>query len=467
MTKTIVDQPILHDQFLASRRQHVLMLTIHGIHQWQVVPGLPDTGGQNVFVNQFSQALADQGFKITIANRGGYPHPVSGEARLGLHYKDAYQRILYLEDGLQQFVRKEDMAEHIPELVACLQEKLDARQTPVDLILSHYWDAGKVGAGYRQNLPSPVPHIWIPHSLGEIKKKNTSPEQWDNLRIDQRIHNEQHLLQVVDGVGSTSSRIQTSLSEDYGYSGPVLWLPPCVDPERYHPRQVGKDDPIWEFLSQRTQLTPEEVRRCKIVSEISRTDTTKRKDVLIEAFARVHRRFPDSLLVVAIDEHQKALAGKLKDLIEARQIGSHTAVVGSIWEWLPALYAVTDVYCTPSIMEGFGMSAQEAAASGAPVVSSDKVPFASEYLLDQPVRELHPQGGPGQPIRVGQGAVVVPADDVAGFTYALELLLHDSAMRRKMGQRALQITIPKFTWDSVVREFLQALNAMTEGPEIS
>jgi glycosyltransferase involved in cell wall biosynthesis len=449
-------------EFLASERRHVLMLTIHGIHQWQVIPGLPDTGGQNVFVNQFSQTLADQGFKITIVNRGGYPHPTSGEKRTGLHYKDAHQRILYLEDGHNQFVRKEDMAEHIPALVAFLQAHLDTRQTAPYLMISHYWDAGKVGEGYNQSLPSPVTHIWVPHSLGAIKKKNTAPEQWQNLRIEGRIYTEQQLVQVVDGIGSTSSRIQTSLSEDYGYSGPLFWLPPCVDPGRFHPRQVAEDDPIGEFLSQRTPLSPQDVRNCQIVTEISRTDNTKRKNVLIEAFARVQQRFPDSLLVVAIDEQQEPLAGELKALIDERQIGAHTAVVGSIWEWLPVLYAITDVYCTPSIMEGFGMSAQEAAASGAPVVSSDKVPFATEYLLGEPVREVRPPGGTGQPVLIGQGAVVVPADDVAGFAYALELLLGDLAMRKKMGQRALQITIPKFTWDSVVRKFLLALEDLIE-----
>ena len=46
------------------------MITNHGVHQWEVIPGLPDTGGQNVFVNQFSAALAEMGFRITIVNRG-------------------------------------------------------------------------------------------------------------------------------------------------------------------------------------------------------------------------------------------------------------------------------------------------------------------------------------------------------------------------------------------------------------
>lgn len=95
-----------HQAFLASRRKHVLMITNHGIHQWKIIPGLPDTGGQDVFVNQCTEALARLGFKITIVNRGGYPHPVTGEWRRGIHYKDENQRIVYLEDGVHKFVRE-------------------------------------------------------------------------------------------------------------------------------------------------------------------------------------------------------------------------------------------------------------------------------------------------------------------------------------------------------------------------
>jgi hypothetical protein len=92
---------------------------------------------------------------------------------------------------------------------------------------------------------------------------------------------------------------------------------------------------------------------------------------------------------------------------------------------LPTLYAVTDVYCTPSVMEGFGMSAQEAAATGIPVVASHLVPFVTEYLLGE---------GDTQPVKRGKGAVVVRAGDVDGFAYALEMLLTNDELRQEMGK---------------------------------
>jgi glycosyltransferase involved in cell wall biosynthesis len=456
MLDVSTDRQKIHQAFLASDRSHILMITNHGIHQWKVVPGLPDTGGQNVFVNQFAEELARLGFKLTIVNRGGYPHPVTGQWCRGLSYKDEHQRILYLEDGVNAFVRKEDMAERIPQLVESLQRFLDAEGTPVHLILSHYWDGALLGVMYNRSLAEHVKHIWVPHSLGVIKKRNVSPDQWRGLRIDERITTERSLIEELDSIASTSSTIRQSLQEDYGYSG-ALFLPPCVDTDRYHPRAVSNQDRVWVFLGQRSGLTPEQARSSKIVTEISRTDTTKRKDVLIEAFAITQRRVPDSLLVISIDDTKKELAVGLKGMIRALNLQDHVAVVGSVWDLLPTLYAVTDVYCTPSVMEGFGMSAQEAAATGVPVVASHLVPFVTEYLLGERVDVIDGAKG-GAPIRRGQGAIVVQADDVQGFAYALEMLLTNDDLRNEMGGNAYRTTVPYFTWRSRVTAFLDAID---------
>jgi glycosyltransferase involved in cell wall biosynthesis len=456
MSSLSVNSQEKHQAFLGSPRKHVLMITNHGIHQWQIIPGLPDTGGQNVFVNQFTEALAKLGFKTTIMNRGGYPHPVTGEWHQGIHYKDQHQRILYLEDGLHEFVRKEDMDERIPNLAESLKRLLDAEGTNVDLIISHYWDGAKLGVLYNRSLQERVKHVWVPHSLGAIKKRNVPKDRWISLRIDERIATERSLIPDLDGIAATSSKIEQALKEDYGYITPPLFLPPCVDTDRYYPREVSDEDKVWDFLSQRSGLSPEEVRRCKIVTEISRTDTTKRKNVLIKAFAKVHQRVPNSLLVVSIDDNQGKLAEELRHLIRALNLQNHIAVVGSVWELLPTLYAITDIYCTPSIMEGFGMSAQEAASTGVPVVASHLVPFVTEYLLGTDVEKVH-FGGGRQPLKRGNGTIVVQADDVDGFAHALEMLLSNDDLRKTMGQNAYHATIPYFTWHNRVTVFLEEI----------
>ena len=135
---------------------------------------------------------------------------------------------------------------------------------------------------------------------------------------------------------------------------------------------------------------------------------------------------------------------------------SVVAAVGSVWDLLPTLYAITDVYCTPSVMEGFGMSAQEAAATRVPVVASHLVPFVTEYLLGADVEEVHYQDG-RLPLRLGAGAIAVQADDVEGFAHALEMLLLNDQLRRAMGGNAYHITVPYFTWQNMVTVFLEEI----------
>lgn len=453
-----------HKVFQYADRVHILMLTTHGVHEWQVIPGLPDTGGQNVFVNHFAQALAEQGYKVTIANRGGYPHPRIDKKQHGLHYKDENQRLIYLEDGLDRFVHKEDMGEQIPGLVRSLDTFIREDGTPIDLIISHYWDAAVVGERYRQHIGENIPHIWVPHSLGAIKKRNVSSEEWEGLRIDARIAEERLLARNLEDITATSPIIRDSLLKDYAYSGPMPFLPPCVDPDRYHPREVIDGDEVWEFLAERSNISPEEIQESKIIMEISRTDRTKRKDILIRAFAHVQQEIPESFLIVSIDRGHQELAGELFQLLDDLGVRDRTATLGSVWDILPKLYALTDVYCTPSVMEGFGMSAQEAAATGVPAVTSHLVPFATEYLLGETGEGLAPErlGDHGV---IGEGAIVVQADDVDGFAAALKILLKDEDMRLEMGKRAYQITIPYFTWKSRTRTFLKEIGMTSSGGE--
>lgn len=434
------------EQSFAAPGTHVLMITNHGVHEWEVTPGLPDTGGQNVYVNEFTMALVAAGYRVTIVNRGGYPHPVTGEPRSGIVYhRSGRARIMYIEDGTPAFVAKEQMADSVPSLVADLNQRLKEDDLGYDLIVSHYWDAGLIGVALNELTGAAVPHVWIPHSLGALKKRNMDPAAWAALRIDERIEHEREVLAHVDAAVSTSSAIRTTLENDYGHHT-IHTLPPCVDAGRFRPHADGECDRIWNFLAAHTPHTAAELRRRRIITEISRTDRTKRKDVLIRAFARVRERIPGALLVLALDERAGAPYNDAMDLIRELRIAEDVIVLGSVWAQLPCLYAVSAVYCTPSVMEGFGMSAQEAAATGVPVVASHLVPFAAEYLLGPAPQQVPLDGEGGGELQVGDGAIVVPADDVEGFATALATILSDDARRDAMGTSALHITVPYFTW---------------------
>jgi glycosyltransferase involved in cell wall biosynthesis len=346
------------------------------------------------------------------------------------------------------------MDEHLPALSTALYDHLAEEGLPVDLIISHYWDGAKLGILFNQLQKERAGHIWVPHSLGAIKKRNVNPEQWPVLRIDERIKNEEEIIKNVDRIAATSAIIKNSLKEDYHYQELPLFLPPSVDPKRYHPREVDEGHPIWSFLSQHCDLSAAEIYNSKVITEISRTDKTKRKSVLIRAYGKIVQNHPDTVLVVSIDRAEKALSTSLLELIKELGVQKRVAVVGSVRDELPDIYAATDIYCTPSIMEGFGMTPQEAAATAVPVIASNLVPFAAEYLLGKVVNEVGSENGEGF-IQMGRGGIVVPADDVNKFAQALNILLSDPDLRREMGEKAYEITIPYFTQENVVGKFLK------------
>lgn len=433
---------------------NILHITNHGLHEWDVLPGLPDTGGQNVYVNHVADSMVQLGHRVTIANRGGYPHPVTGASRTGVVERhDGRARIVYLSDDRPEFVRKEDMAPQLPRLSDALAELM--REETFDLMLSHYWDAAMLGILANRRIDSQVRHIWIPHSLGALKRRNVRPITWEKLRLDERIAVEHEILAHIDGVAATSAVITDSLIGDYGYHHPRYWLPAGVDPERYRPRPTEECPGAWQFLADALGADLAAVEGRPLIAEVSRTDVTKRKDVLIRAFAAVRARVPDALLAITIDGVQGALRDRLLNMIDDLELGDHVAVLGSVWEYLPCLYTIADVYCTPSVMEGFGMSAAEAAAGGVPVIASELVPFAVEYLLGTRP-EIISLNGAGE-LKVGSGGIVAPPDSVPALAAALDLVLTDSDLRARLADAAHRITVPALTWDRLTTNLLGAI----------
>ena len=100
------------------------------------------------------------------------------------------------------------------------------------------------------------------------------------------------------------------------------------------------------------------------------------------------------------------------------------------------MFSLADVYVSTSEMEGFGMSALQAAASGTALVASDLTPFAVQYVPDC--------------------ALVVPAGDVHAFAECMLQLIEDGADRRRR-TLALLDRVKALHWEAQTSRFLQRL----------
>jgi len=104
-------------------------------------------------------------------------------------------------------------------------------------------------------------------------------------------------------------------------------------------------------------------------------------------------------------------------------------------EDMPALLAASSIVCLPSYREGLPKALIEAAAAGRPIITSD-VPGCREVVRD------------------GENGLLVPARDSARLTQALERLLRDPAMRRRMGACGRQRAEQEFGLDAVIAQTL-------------
>jgi glycosyltransferase involved in cell wall biosynthesis len=91
---------------------------------------------------------------------------------------------------------------------------------------------------------------------------------------------------------------------------------------------------------------------------------------------------------------------------------------------LRAIYSGADVFCYPSLYEGFGLPVLEAMACGAPVITS-----ASSSLLEV----------------AGDAAVLIDPTSVEELSHALESVLSSDVRRKSLRQRGFA-RASQFSW---------------------
>jgi glycosyltransferase involved in cell wall biosynthesis len=157
----------------------------------------------------------------------------------------------------------------------------------------------------------------------------------------------------------------------------------------------------------------------------------KNLDSLLDGYARVRRDGPAPRLAVVghleSDPYVSA-AASLRERMAKLGLGDNVMLLGFVTdEELACLYSAATAVVIPSLAEGFGLPAVEAAACGAPVVLSD-VPAHRETL--------------------GGAALFFPPRDAIALAGELQRLLGDEVLRRDLARQARK-AVAKLSWDSV------------------
>lgn len=155
----------------------------------------------------------------------------------------------------------------------------------------------------------------------------------------------------------------------------------------------------------------------------------KNVPLLLQAYARIAGRFPDSPLVIA------GKKGWMYDAIFAQvsALGLADRVVFTGYvaeEDLPRLYGGARAFVYPSRYEGFGLPVLEAMQCGAPVITSDVS---------------------SMPEVAGGAALLIDPDDVGGLADALARVLSDDALAADLSRRGIA-RAAGFSWERCARE---------------
>lgn len=157
---------------------------------------------------------------------------------------------------------------------------------------------------------------------------------------------------------------------------------------------------------------------------------------LIRAVEQVTESGHDCRLVVAgKNDLDPEYTDRVRSLIREAGLDKQVELTGFVpAEELPALYALADVFVTPSLEEGFGMTVAEAMAAGTPVVGTrvGRIP----WLLDDQ--------------RCGR---VVEPGDAEAVGEAVAELLANPAEREEMGRRA-EKRARNVSWEGVTDDVL-------------
>ncbi len=227
---------------------------------------------------------------------------------------------------------------------------------------------------------------------------------------------------LADAVVAVSRVTAGELEEDYGVAveavipNGVSWWPP------EHPSEgdVAAD-------------SEDDAGPWPVVLYVGRMRTRKAVAVLLEAFSRLLRSCPRASLILAGNgEHRDALERRTRTL----GITPSVRFLGAVpREKMGHWYNVADIFCLPSIYEGFPVVILEAMAAGLPVVSTTV-------------------SGIPEAVDEGVTGLLVEPEDAGALAQALGRLADDAELCKEMGENARRTVRQRFSINKICAAYV-------------
>ena len=395
-------------------------------------PGTGDAGGMNVYVVELARRLAAREVEVEIYTRATsstLPPTVEAFPGVSVHHVPA---------GPFEGLTKSELP---GQLCVFAREVLRAEarhdQGWYDVVHSHYWLSGQVGALVRDRWSVPLVHSM--HTMAKVK--NASLALGDQPEPAARVIGEEQVVGAADMLIASTEIEAKQLLELYDADpARVEVVAPGVDLSVFRPSSTARD---------RLGLAADAV----VLMFAGRIQPLKAPDVLLRGVAVMLERDPSlrSRLVVPVVggpsgsglDHPEALAGLAASLGIADVVRFVPPVAQTV---LADWYSAATLVCVPSYNESFGLVAVEAQAAGTPVVAASV-------------------GGLSTVVRDGVSGLLVESHDPADYARAMEQLVNVPGLRARMSAAAVAHAA-QFAWertaDHTVEVYRAAARAMRD-----
>ena len=297
-----------------------------------------------------------------------------------------------------------------------------------DLVHSHYWLSGQVGALARDRWGVPLVHTM--HTMGKVK--NAALATGDTPEPIARLIGEEQVVAAADMLVANTDDEAKQLIDLYDADpGRVEVVHPGVDLATF--RDVGRS-----AARERLGLPADGT----VITFVGRIQPLKAPDVMLRAVALLLERRPDlrtSLTVAVVGgpsgsglEHPDSLV-RLAEELGIDQLVRFVPPV--VQEELVDWYAASSLVCVPSYNESFGLVAIEAQATGTPVVAAAV-------------------GGLSTAVRDGRSGLLVADHEPASYAAAFERVLYEPGLREALAMGA-EAHAQQFGWDRTADQMIE------------
>ena len=395
------------------RLRRVAMISLHTSPLDQ--PGTGDAGGMTVYVIELAKRLAERDIEVDIFTRStSSTLPSVVQAADGV-------RVQHIVAGPFEGLTKGELP---GQLCAFARDVLrtEASHDPghYDLVHSHYWLSGQVGALARDRWGIPLAHSM--HTMAKVK--NEALAEGDTPEPVARVIGEEQVVDAADMLIANTDDEARQLVTSYDADATrVEVVNPGVDLDVFRPTSQAE-------ARGRLGIAPD----AHLLVFVGRIQPLKAPDILVRAASDLVTREPSlrSTLQVAVVggpsgtglEKPEALAQLsaslgLSDVVRFVPPVSRTEMV----DW----YASASAVCVPSYNESFGLVAVEAQGVGTPVVAAAV-------------------GGLTTAVRDGHSGLLVTGHDPADYARALERVLLSPGLREELSRGAVK-QAGRFSWD--------------------